>query len=516
MLMRGRKLVGRCVSRKGLSCLMALCLCEEGFAMKLISTKCPSCGAQLDVDLASKKASCPSCGSLYLIDDDDRHAGVEEVPRVVRAVEEGKRQAQGGQSTRQANLARGPVANPPAKRGQGAAAAAPGAASEGQGPRRRLNPLWIVGWVFAPFVTAVVLLVRKKDLNPVARWCGIVLFGYLAVACTALSVYALGTMRGNEAGESASVATATKVEAPQSSSSLKGMHYDTVVRLFEEAGFTDIETKEDADLWIAVLHSDGDVEKVTVGGDSSFDEGDKFDSDDHVVIQYHTYRDKSKRESTKKDAQGDDQVQGQSGASNTRQANEGAFRLFSEAERDKMTCSEKAHYFINYYNSIAEHPFSEEGECATKDKESGHYRIEYLHTGYNICDNVVVYGTIDGFLAEFVTSGVNSCTLYIEVPRDEEATVVRVLPDAIRVFYDGVTNEQVQGAVDRLLQDVNYDGDPRDKPYYQFMEGANLEESQKTASGGYNHRSSENKWIGEHGDEWTELWLRRTIPTTKQ
>lgn len=36
--------------------------------MKLIETKCPSCGAELEIDFEQRKAVCPYCGSSMMIE----------------------------------------------------------------------------------------------------------------------------------------------------------------------------------------------------------------------------------------------------------------------------------------------------------------------------------------------------------------------------------------------------------------------------------------------------------------
>lgn len=260
--------------------------------MRFVSTRCPSCGGQLEVDLGARKASCPACGSLYLVDDEARwvDSGVAAQPQATAQP----------QAAEQPRAAAQPQA---AEQPQATTAEGPAAARADEAPKatqKRRVSLWrVLGWLIFPFVMVVILLVRKKDLNPVVRVTGIL----VSVALAAF--FYIGPI--SYAGSKSSGGDSTVMVAmPQSSSSLKGMHYSDVVHLLEEAGFTDIQTREDADLWVAVLHSDGDVEKVTVGGDSYFSEGDRFAADDPVVVKYHTYRNKSKRESSEEAGRQDD------------------------------------------------------------------------------------------------------------------------------------------------------------------------------------------------------------------
>ena len=40
-----------------------------------------------------------------------------------------------------------------------------------------------------------------------------------------------------------------------------------------------------------IYYSDGSVAKVSIGGDTDFDEGDIFSKDAEVVVTYHTFKD---------------------------------------------------------------------------------------------------------------------------------------------------------------------------------------------------------------------------------
>lgn len=44
--------------------------------MKLIETKCPKCGAGLEVDFEQRKAVCPYCGSSMIIEQDTADTAV--------------------------------------------------------------------------------------------------------------------------------------------------------------------------------------------------------------------------------------------------------------------------------------------------------------------------------------------------------------------------------------------------------------------------------------------------------
>ena len=96
--------------------------------------------------------------------------------------------------------------------------------------------------------------------------------------------------------EEAAPAESTKIAMPEKASALKGESYEDVVKILEGAGFSNIKLVADPDLINGFLHDDGDVEKVSVGGHTSFSKKDSFDPDVEIVITYHTYPEDKKKE----------------------------------------------------------------------------------------------------------------------------------------------------------------------------------------------------------------------------
>ena len=67
---------------------------------------------------------------------------------------------------------------------------------------------------------------------------------------------------------------------------LVGEKYETVEAHFEAAGFTNIELIDLDDAGIS-FWKNGEVEIISVGGNTSFDSADWFEPDTRVVISYH-------------------------------------------------------------------------------------------------------------------------------------------------------------------------------------------------------------------------------------
>ena len=68
-------------------------------------------------------------------------------------------------------------------------------------------------------------------------------------------------------------------------------NYNDVILRLHNAGFSNIELDTDPDLIIALLHSDGDVESISINGETGFSEGDEYPSDSIIRIIYHTFPD---------------------------------------------------------------------------------------------------------------------------------------------------------------------------------------------------------------------------------
>ena len=77
--------------------------------------------------------------------------------------------------------------------------------------------------------------------------------------------------------------------APDSAVLLIDKNVEDVVALFANAGFKEIKTEGKGDLIVALLHSEGDVETISVGGNTMFSKGDVFDQSTQVIIRYHSY-----------------------------------------------------------------------------------------------------------------------------------------------------------------------------------------------------------------------------------
>lgn len=80
-----------------------------------------------------------------------------------------------------------------------------------------------------------------------------------------------------------------KAKTPSGSDIMKGQNYEKVVEEFEEEGFKNIKTERIEDLITGWLTDDGEVEKVSVGGDVDYYPDEWVDENVEVIIYYHTF-----------------------------------------------------------------------------------------------------------------------------------------------------------------------------------------------------------------------------------
>lgn len=92
--------------------------------------------------------------------------------------------------------------------------------------------------------------------------------------------------------------SSSQINPPSGSSDLDGKNYEDVVTQFKSAGFTNVSAEADPDLVVGLLHDDGDVEEVSIDGDTDFESSEEFDPAVKVVIRYHTFKDESTAEPT--------------------------------------------------------------------------------------------------------------------------------------------------------------------------------------------------------------------------
>lgn len=132
---------------------------------------------------------------------------------------------------------------------------------------------------------------RWWRLNPRVRWVAVG-----AVGAVVLILAATLATPGESNKPSDTIAM------PTASSDLKGENYKDVVTKLKTAGFTSVETTAMDDLVLGWLAKDGEVERVSVNGDTEFEADSKFPKGAKIVVTYHTFPKEEPKKAAESDA----------------------------------------------------------------------------------------------------------------------------------------------------------------------------------------------------------------------
>lgn len=128
----------------------------------------------------------------------------------------------------------------------------------------------------------------------------------------------------------------TMIKTPASAKELKKENYEDVQKLFNKAGFEDILLKEEADLKIGLFSKEGDVDSISIDGDTKFEEGDSFDKTAEVVITYHVFPQEDSSSSNSKEESSSHSLARENSTSNSPKKSE------PSSSSEKIKIEEKA------------------------------------------------------------------------------------------------------------------------------------------------------------------------------
>lgn len=119
--------------------------------MKLVSIKCPSCGADLEINAEAKQAFCTYCGTKVFVDDEVQHVQYDNAEETGYQFERGRQRAQA-----EAGAYYPPQAAPQTVIVQQVAQ---------QPPKKRKTLWWVLGWLFIFPLPLTILLARNNKMN---------------------------------------------------------------------------------------------------------------------------------------------------------------------------------------------------------------------------------------------------------------------------------------------------------------------------------------------------------------
>lgn len=80
-----------------------------------------------------------------------------------------------------------------------------------------------------------------------------------------------------------------KIHMPFGANDYDGVNYQEIVSQLEEAGFTNVREKPLGDLVTGWLNNEGEVDEISVDGDTVFSTDSRYLPDVEIVVSYHTF-----------------------------------------------------------------------------------------------------------------------------------------------------------------------------------------------------------------------------------
>lgn len=174
--------------------------------MKIVNMVCPNCGASIQVDADKKNLTCNYCGNNLYLDDEVQHVQYDNAEETGYQFEKGRQRAQSEARQFSAQQYGAPVQQKP----------------------KRKTWLWVLGWIFIFPLPLTILLVRKKQMNPILK------YGIIAVAWIFYLIIALAGGSGDNSNNQ-STSEGTVVSADKETSSTDNQVTDSELSETEKA-----------------------------------------------------------------------------------------------------------------------------------------------------------------------------------------------------------------------------------------------------------------------------------------
>ncbi len=217
-------------------------------AIQFISVKCPDCGAELSIDNTREFAFCTYCGAKVMVHNENEH--------IYRNIDEARiKEAETDRIIRLKQL-------------------------EMEEKNDVSRKTLIIAWLIA---TGILLLIGIIGMTIDNEGMGICLLLAMNVGLWGgLFLFAKDKKKPRIiAGSNDVVITGAMVDAVEK-------NYNSAVLLFKGAGFQNVTSVPLGDLNMFNQKKNGQVEAITINGNSVFEEGDVVSKDANILITYHS------------------------------------------------------------------------------------------------------------------------------------------------------------------------------------------------------------------------------------
>ncbi|SEL86035.1 hypothetical protein SAMN04487770_11946 [Butyrivibrio sp. ob235] len=215
--------------------------------IQFLSVKCPECGANLSIENGRESAFCSYCGAKVIVNNENEH--------IYRNIDEARiKEAETDRLIKLKQL-------------------------EMEEKESVSQKVFIILWLAA---TAILLLIGIVGMAIHNSGMGLCILLAMNVGC--IGVLVLLTKNKNKRRIIAGTNEAVISSAMADNSN---KNYNSIAMLFRGAGFSNVKVVPLHDLNVFNQMKNGQVESVTIDGNSEFEEGDVFSKNASVLITYH-------------------------------------------------------------------------------------------------------------------------------------------------------------------------------------------------------------------------------------
>lgn len=219
-------------------------------AVKLVSVKCPQCGASLDIDEGRNHVFCSYCGTKILVDNDNEY--------IYRHIDEAsikQTEAETMLRLKEMELQE----------------------KEDERNRKSRKNAYIVATALVVFGALIAVIGGSE-------W-GLIIIGI--GMCVAVSPAAANSKKKKSRIETISP---NEIRISEKMEHYKEKDYNSIVGLFRAAGFENVYAVPLNDLNIFTAKKNRQVDDVTIDGSNEFEEGDVFQKSAKVTVIYHSVK----------------------------------------------------------------------------------------------------------------------------------------------------------------------------------------------------------------------------------
>lgn len=220
-------------------------------AMKVISVKCPECGASLPIEEGRTQMFCSYCGSNIIITNEN-----EYIYRYIDEAEIKKAETENTIKMRKLKM-------------------------EEENYEFQKMIRFLIG--VTAFVLVFVGIVGIIFHNEAMQYC-------LAIVLLIVVYVIMRVFDQNEKAEERRNRESGKIHPSESASDFEGKDVSYVENTLRACGFTNIQRIPMNDLVTGLITRPGKVEKVIFGDESHFNSNDWFDPDIQISITYHSLK----------------------------------------------------------------------------------------------------------------------------------------------------------------------------------------------------------------------------------